>query len=95
MPYDDETARYLRWWFTDESAAVERYAVPPARRPTDGELGRIGGLRAEVENARFIVAMERCDPRTPAAKAMAASEALLDATDAYADAVLAITQPRN
>lgn len=95
MPYDDEAARYLRWWFTDESAAVERYAIPPARRATDGELGHIGGLRAELENARLALIIERNDPRTPAARAMAAGEALLDATDAYADAVLALTQPRN
>lgn len=95
MPYDDETARYLRWWFTDESAAVERYAIPPARRPSDSELGQIGALRAEVENARLAVLIERGDPRSSAARAMTASETLLDATDRYADTVLGITQPRH
>ncbi len=95
MPYDDKTAAWLRWWFSDESAPLDRYAVPPARRPTDGELGRLGALRAEAENAQLALVIERNDPRAPAAKAMAAGEALLDAIEAYASAVLAITEPRH
>jgi hypothetical protein len=95
MPYDDETATWLRWWFSDESASLDRYAVPPARRPTDGELGRLGAARATVEDARLLLSLERCDPVAPAARAMAAGEALLDAIEAYANAVLAITEPRH
>lgn len=94
MAYDDETARHLRWWFAEPDAPTMRYAIPPARRATDGELAEIGRRRAELENARFMLNLERCDPRAPAARAMAAAETLLDATDAYADAVLSITQPR-
>ena len=95
MAYDDETARHLRWYFAEPDAPTQRYAIPPARRATDAELSRIGSLRAELDNARFALVIERNDPRTPAARAMAAGEALLDATEAYADAVLALTQPRN
>lgn len=94
MPYDDDAARYLRWWFTDDGAPLERYAIPPARRATDAELGRIGAMRADLENARLALVLERNDPRTPAARALAAAEMLIDTADAYADAVLLLTQPR-
>ena len=95
MSYDDETARHLRWWFAEPDAPTMRYAIPPARRATPSELSEIGRLRAEAENARLTLSLDRCDPRTPAARAMASGETLLDAIDAYAGAVLAITEPRH
>lgn len=95
MPYDDETAKHLRWWFGEPEAPTMRYAVPPARRATAAELAAFGALRADVENARLTLSLDRCDPVAPAARALASAEALIDAADAFAGLVLSITEPHH